>query len=140
MAVVRRCSASLCAGTLRAYGPAVASYRSYAAGIGLGAEPSDVTPAAVASWMGWLAKQGKLKASTIDGYSSAVSTWHKWGTLSDSVDIGHSTAVSLVRAGIHKSLKIPSLAVYGLPWLLFCRRYAMARRAMCTVPAVSCRC
>jgi len=55
--------------------------------------------------MGWLAKRGGLKASTIDGYSSAVSTWHKWGTLSDSVDIGNSTAVSLVRAGIHKALK-----------------------------------
>lgn len=55
--------------------------------------------------MGWLAAQGKLKASTIDGYSSAVSTWHKWGTLSDTVDIGGSTAVSLVRAGIHKALK-----------------------------------
>lgn len=64
-----------------------------------------MTPVAVASWMGWLAAQGRLKASTIDGYSSAVSSWHKRGTLSDGTDVGTSVAVSLVRTGIHKSLK-----------------------------------
>lgn len=64
-----------------------------------------VTPVRVASWMAWLATRGRLKASTIDAYSSAVSTWHKFGTMSDVIDIGTSTAVAIVRAGIHKSLK-----------------------------------
>lgn len=53
--------------------------------------------------MAWVAEHEPLKSSTIDTYSSAVSTWHRQATLTDGPSLGESTAVSLVRAGIHKT-------------------------------------
>lgn len=97
--------ASLSAATLRCYSPAVLDYQEWCRSNQLDDSVGGVNPVSVASWMGWLAIHRTIKASTIEAYSSAVCTWHKWGTLSDGLEIGRSTAVSLVRAGIKKAKK-----------------------------------
>lgn len=55
--------------------------------------------------MAHVAAHEQLRSATIDTYSSAVSTWHRQATLSEGSTLGESTAVSLVRAGIHRTLR-----------------------------------